>query len=365
MKRTIYLALLILAGCGGGGDSAPTAQPAPVSAPVASAEPVPAPAPEPVAKPAEWLTVPPNVEGWGEPVVILTASQAWEFTADSPKGSVFEPSVLYDSSSATYTMWYSGGWEKCSTGTATSTDGIHWTKNPSNPLIGQGKMGRNIACRNSVIRINGETYVYFVSNVGTQSAIYVTHSQDGVTGLTDPQVVILSGDWDLQVANSWPVLLPDGKVRLFYDSITTTGAWEAFSARCDGPLGPCYKDPPPLKGLQTGKGSYGGGWARLIDGRFDTYYLAGPNGVEGGHVPTYLYHACDASAGPVAMGNNGQPLLPLEAGYDQHGDPFVMDGAGLPDGNSRLYFDKVDNPRGYADIIMSSRVGALSTVKCP
>lgn len=359
------LLVLLLAGCGGGGDPAPQPSPSPVA--VQESAPVPEPTPEPTPAPAKvtFLTVPPNVEGWTEPTKLLVPSQPWEFTEISTKGSVYEPSVLYDANSGTYTMWYSGGWEKCSTGTATSTDGVHWTKNPANPIIGQGKMGRNIACRNSVLRINGETYVYFVSNVGTKAAIYVTHSPDGVNDLAEPQVLMVSGDWDLEMANSWPVLLPDGKVRLFYDSITPSQTWEAFSARCDGPLGPCYKDPIALKGLQTGHGAYGGGWARLIDGRFDTYYLAGPNGVEFGHVPTYLYHACDASAGTVAMGNGGNPLFQLPPGFDQHGDPYVMDGAGLPDGRSRLYFDEVVNPEGYAHIVMASRTGSLASVSCP
>jgi hypothetical protein len=313
-----------------------------------------------------FLDVPPNVEGWEEPKVIIRPSQAWEFDAGAKEGAVFEPSVIYDANSGVYTMWYSAGWETCATGTATSTDGVNWTKNPQNPLIGKGKMGFGWACRNSVLRVNGETYVYFNANfhtsTGVESVIYVTHSPDGVHDLSEPVPLIAAGEVDYLIANSWSVLLPDGKVRFFYDSITPTLTYEVFSALCDGPLGPCVKDAGPLKGMQIGHGAAGGGSARLVDGRFDTYYLAGSTGVETGHVPTYIYHSCDAFGS--TLGNNGNPLFALPAGYDQHGDPFVMDGGSLPGGRSLLYFDRVDNPRAYGDILLASRPGALSSV-CP
>jgi hypothetical protein len=341
--------LLLLAGCGGGGEAT---NPAPAATPVVET---------PVVQAASPLQF--HTEGWTEPTTIIVPSQAWEFTANSLRGSVLEPSVLYDSSSGIYTMWYSGGCDKCATGTATSVDGVNWTKNPANPVIGQGALGHPTACRNSVVRVNGEVYVYFANSTGaTSGSIYVTHSADGVTNLAAPVPLLAPGTADTNLANSWPVMLPDGKMRFFYDSLTASGTWEVFSALCAGPLGPCVKDAGPLKSMQTGAGAYGGGSARLVGGRFDTYYLAGPNGAEKGHVPTYIYHTCDAMAATASFGNGGNPLFQLPAGFDQHGDPFAVDG---PDGNARLYFDAVDNPSGYAHIVMASRQGSLASVSCP
>lgn len=356
----ISLSLAILAscsGCGGGGGGGGGSEPATsLPSPIGETS---------TTQAATVLNVPPNVEGWSEPTVVLTPSQPWEFTSFSTSGAVYEPSVLYDTASGTYTMWYSGGWETCSTGTATSTDGIHWAKNPANPIIGQGRLGMSHACRNSVLRLNGETYVYFNDVAGSNPKTYVTHSADGITNLAAPQIILESGLIDSAVANSWTVVLPNGKIRLFYDSLAPSRTWETFSADCDTPLGPCVKNPGPYKGLQTG-GAYGGGWAQLVNGKFNTYYLAGPNGIEQGHVPTYIYHACDVSLTTPHFGNQGQALFNLPpGGFDQHGDPFVIDGADVPDRVSRLWFDEVHNLQGYSRIVLATRNGPLSDIACP
>lgn len=342
LLATSLAVLLTACGGGGGGASATTA------------EQLAQPSPAPVT--GEVWTV--------EATAVLAPSQAWEFTTGSPQGSVLEPSVLFDSTTGTYRMWYSGGWEKCAMGTATSSDGVHWTKSPINPLIGQGKLGQAIACRNNVVKdqASGEVYIYFANSTGDRpGSIYVTHSPDGLTNLAPPQLLLAPGATDINLANSWIVLGADGKWRIFYDSMTAAGTWEAFSAVCDTPLGPCAKQPGPLKGLQVGRGSYGGGWVQMQSGRFNTYFLAGPNGAEAGHLPTYIYHACDAGMGTVTFGNHGNPLLSIPSGYDQHGDPFLIDGASMPDGKSRMWLDELHNPSGYSHIVMATHAGALPT----
>ena len=60
---------------------------------------------------------------------ILTQSQSWE------SSNLFYPYVMQDN--GVWTMFYGGYWTpgKTAMGTATSTDGVHWTKTPSNPIL--------------------------------------------------------------------------------------------------------------------------------------------------------------------------------------------------------------------------------------
>src|SRR5438445_4708770 len=58
---------------------------------------------------------------------LIVATEPWEEAALS------EPSVIYED--GVFRLWYRGGWENCSLGLATSTDGLTWTKSPANPLL--------------------------------------------------------------------------------------------------------------------------------------------------------------------------------------------------------------------------------------
>ena len=70
----------------------------------------------------------------GNPVLSAGPEGAW----DGEK--VADPNVLFDGT--TYHMWYAGndgsGWQ---IGYATSTDGVTWTKSPSNPVLTTGSPG--------------------------------------------------------------------------------------------------------------------------------------------------------------------------------------------------------------------------------
>lgn len=343
--RGILLAFaLLLSACGGGGDDAAPA------APVV--------APKPVTEPATPAPVQ-DAETWTRrEAPVLVPSQPWEYSPQSLQGFVAEPSVLYDAATGVYTMWYSGGWERCATGTATSTDGINWVKNPSNPILGQGVAGFVTACRNFVLKHDGQVYVYF--STLADNIVYVTHSADGINGLSTPVPIITPGAVDKNPANSWMVF-NGTKWKLFYDAYTPAELFETFSATCDTPLGPCTKDSGPLKGLQIPTGVYGAGWVQMQNGRYNTYFLA--NTV--GHLWTPVYHACDAGMGTVTWGNHGNPVVGILPGQDQTGDPFLIDGASMPDQVSRMWVTDVYNPTGHATIGMATRAGPLSSINCP
>ncbi|KWR88755.1 hypothetical protein RM96_17730 [Cupriavidus sp. IDO] len=222
-------------------------------------------------------------------------------------------------------------------------------------------MGQTIACRNFVVKHDAEVYVYFSNSVGnTPGTIYVTHSEDGINNLAPPIPFMTPGTVDTNLANSWMVF-NGTKWKFFYDSMTPENVWETFSATCDSPLGPCIKDSGPLKGLQIGTGVYGGGWVQMQNGRYNTYFLASV----AGHLFTPVYHACDAGTGTVTFDNHGSLVVDMLPGNDQTGDPFLIDGANLPDRQSRMWVTDVYNPTGHATIGMATHTGPLSDIPCP
>ena len=72
------------------------------------------------------------------PVLTFGALGSWEYPADD--GRVEGPNVIYDGS--TYHMWYSGGnHSRWQIGYATSADGVSWTKYEGNPVLKRGATG--------------------------------------------------------------------------------------------------------------------------------------------------------------------------------------------------------------------------------
>ena len=67
------------------------------------------------------------------PVLDVGPSGSWD------AGSVYKPSVIKDG--GVYKMWYHGYSDMSRIGYATSTDGINWTKHPNNPVLDLGSSG--------------------------------------------------------------------------------------------------------------------------------------------------------------------------------------------------------------------------------
>jgi predicted GH43/DUF377 family glycosyl hydrolase len=62
---------------------------------------------------------------------VLSPELPWE------KGALMCPSAIWDEQARLFRMWYCGGdqYEPDAIGYATSADGLHWTKHPSNPVF--------------------------------------------------------------------------------------------------------------------------------------------------------------------------------------------------------------------------------------
>lgn len=60
---------------------------------------------------------------------------AWE------SGGVVDPAVVYDAKKRRYVMWFNGIGQQYGYGVATSADGVHWTKHDANPVVSGGEFG--------------------------------------------------------------------------------------------------------------------------------------------------------------------------------------------------------------------------------
>jgi len=109
---------------------------------------------------------------------VLSPELSWEGAA------VMCPDLLYDASQGGYRMWYSGGnqYEPNAIGYATSRDGIHWTKQPDNPIFSadpqkKWEQDRVTACH--VVKVDGWHIMFYIGFSD------VNHAQIGVARSTD------------------------------------------------------------------------------------------------------------------------------------------------------------------------------------
>ncbi len=138
-----------------------------------------------------------------------TDGVTWKRTSDKPVLSpeakwegvaVMCPHVIWDAGRKRFVMWYSGGeqYEPDAIGCATSPDGVHWRKHPSNPVFRadparRWEQDKVTACQ--VIR-RGEWYVMFYIGFEHKhlARIGLARSRDGIT------------NWQRHPAN--PILSP-------------------------------------------------------------------------------------------------------------------------------------------------------------
>ena len=85
-------------------------------------------------------------------------------------------------------MWYWSGWQ---IGRATSSDGILWTKDASNPVLSEGQSGKAVAQPN--VLLEGGTYkMWFRQGPADDSSIGYAESPDGVHWTLSPYNPVLT-----------------------------------------------------------------------------------------------------------------------------------------------------------------------------
>jgi predicted GH43/DUF377 family glycosyl hydrolase len=148
----------------------------------------------------------------GRPV--LSPELPWE------KGALMCPNVLWDEEARLFRMWYCGGdqYEPDAIGYATSPDGLHWSKHPSNPVF--KPLAENIweqykVAGAQVLRHRGWYYIAYIGYRDIDHAqIGIARSSDGITNwVRHPQNPIIRPGQDEfdQDACYKPYMLFDGK----------------------------------------------------------------------------------------------------------------------------------------------------------
>ncbi len=145
----------------------------------------------------------------GNPVLEVGPTGSWD------DNYLIEPYVLFDDT--TYHMWY-GGEDGSSNriGHATSPDGVDWTKDSLNPVLGLGPSGswEDNEVTASWVLYDGTTYhMWYHGHDGTSFRIGHATSLDGVDWTKDSLNPVLglgpSGSWDDRHVETPVVLMLD------------------------------------------------------------------------------------------------------------------------------------------------------------
>jgi len=144
--------------------------------------------------------------------------------------SVEAPSVLYDGS--LYHLWYAGTGSSSDGGIgyAFSSDGVQWTRHPSNPVLSPspGAWDEDSVNDPCVIFDGATFWMYYVGeDASSNERIGVALSGDGVTWTRpagNPVLLPSPGEWDEREVGSPSVLREEGLFRMWYSAETLPDA---------------------------------------------------------------------------------------------------------------------------------------------
>lgn len=157
-----------------------------------------------------------NIYG-GNPVLLAGGAGEWdEAEADAP-------SVIHDGS--TYKMWFHGcntDYSACAIGYATSTDGVTWTKDASNPVLtGSAGDWDEVVSWPQVIKNGVNSYqmwYYGGKSDGSSSGIGLATSTDGINWTKYAGNPVLSVAWDGNYVRGHSVILDGSTYKMWFSS---------------------------------------------------------------------------------------------------------------------------------------------------
>lgn len=281
---------------------------------------------------------------------ILSPVLAWEETA------VAEVAAVHSVGGA-WKMWYSGGWANPGLGYATSSDGIAWTKDAGNPVLGQGGSGLAGPVASGRVYLDGSTYhVYFSSGSPLRSTMLHYTSSDGLTwssaslSITLPSGTTLWGNREVWKSGATWYLLQEalgspGIWRIYLYTGSDGNTWTIANG------GAAYAS---LSVETSDLGAWGGPrfstfgatlTPRWSDGLYHLFYHAS---AVAGNLPTDIYHATTTNLFADTWTVNGPVLTHTGSGFevDQVAGavPIVVGGTGY------LFYDGDDNGASAAKI---------------
>jgi len=156
------------------------------------------------------------------PIVLPGDDGAWD------DDGIFMPSVVFHNNM--YKMWYSGeDGQSSRIGHATSSDGITWTKHPSNPVIGLGTAGEwddHEVFHGSVMFDQGIFKIWYNGHNGTLQRTGYATSSDGIVWAKSPSNPVMASDpdgsWDDSELGPMSVLYHNDTYHMWYTATDDT-----------------------------------------------------------------------------------------------------------------------------------------------
>ena len=301
---------------------------------------------------------------WAPQGVVMEPATALETTW------IQEPNILYDTSpqlltgnARVFKLWYSMGndVDVVAIAYAESTDCIHWTKHPSNPIInGRTRSG-------GCVKVGGLYYMTAKSG----EALDMLSSSDGVHWSVVAIGIVPAGidnAWDVGINNSC-LLYENGTWYIFYDGSTTTPSNNyavGFASSTDGVHFTKYSGNPVLQHATSGydiNGEVGGPFVhRASNGTYYMWCQCSPIAASG---PTDLirFHSTDRVTWAQDMPLNSYPRhSPYNGWFSQFGQVSdctmcevngitYMIYAGLADGGYESHFELATAQMGFDQLV--------------
>jgi predicted GH43/DUF377 family glycosyl hydrolase len=193
----------------------------------------------------------------GNPVLDVGAPGAWD---DSRV--VAGPVIL---ESGVYRMWYTG-WDGTvnvhfQVGLATSSDGVNWTREATNPVLALGSPGTwddESVAQAAVIKDGGVYKMWYSGNDGSVGRIGYATSTDGISwnkdSLNNPVLEPDVGQWDGNFAHMCTVIKDGSTYKMWYSGANDfmTSHRIGYATSTDGITWVKYAGNPVLEPVHAG-----------------------------------------------------------------------------------------------------------------
>lgn len=302
-----------------------------------------------------------SAQSWTEypSTPVLSPSVSWEGT------SVQEPSIVTTSTGSLFMMYHGYDGTHDSLGSATSPDGIIWTKSASNPLIGNGNGGvSGNATHHSLFKEGNIIYCFYVDANTTGNLWRIQSVDDGVTWTNKTQIIsnvgLPGGTTGLTNTN----VVKSGSVYYLYVELFTGAYFIIYRAISTDLTNWTFTPTVPITTLKIGGSGQtsSGPDIHIIKGQFYMWYHADSVGAT---IPTDIYFATSTNllnwtqSGGIIISRASEINLGSFPGgtIDQVADPSVSE----INGSTFIYYSRVHNSAPFTtDISMRSFNGTIN-----
>ncbi len=235
----------------------------------------------------------------GNPV--LTPSQGWD------SSSTLEADVLYDG--GVYKMWYAGCSQTCQIGYATSSDGTTWAPYAGNPVLAANASSWDVSLGiPRVLHVGSGYRMWYEGNGPVGIRVGSATSPDGIVWTKHGTTPVFNGSmaWDQGSVNAAAVVQVGSTFVMYFSGQSTSnpGLSVGRATSTDGVNWTEYSGNPVMSPQAAWEGNrIYVSWIGYGTSGYDLYYFAGSVGT-----PVYIGHAMSADGGTWTR-DPGNPVL--------------------------------------------------------